>query len=119
MAAASKPHRTNNSHSTESDIDDTIIVIVMALAKAVAVLVWWSVLFPMLSIPTLASAWIGIRYGPVFGLLLAAVSGLALAAWSQISPASFQRWVTQPIRTQWRTWWIYRNAGPRSAPCTA
>ena len=119
MAAASKPHRTNNSRSTESDIDEIVTMILVALAKAVAVLVWSSVLFPMLSIPTLASAWIGIRYGPVFGLLLAAVSGLALAAWSQISPASFQRWVTQPIRTQWRTWWIYRNAGPRSAPCTA
>src|ERR1700694_1786349 len=119
MAAASKPHRTNNSRSTESDIDEIVTMILVALAKAVAVLVWSSVLFPMLSIPTLASAWIGIRYGPVFGLLLAAVSGLALAAWSQISPASFQRWVTQPIRTQWRTWGIYRHAGPRSAPCTA
>ena len=57
-------------------------------------LVWWSVLFPMISIPILASVWVGFRYGPVFGLVLAAVSGLALVAWSQLWPASFQQWVT-------------------------
>ena len=50
-------------------------------------LVWWSVLFPMISIPILASVWVGFRYGPVFGCILAAVSGLALVAWSQLSPA--------------------------------
>jgi DNA segregation ATPase FtsK/SpoIIIE, S-DNA-T family len=109
MAAASKPHRANNSRSTESDIDETITVIVLALAKAVGVLLWWSVLFPMISIPTLASVWIGCRFGPMFGLALAAVSGLALAAWSQLSPISFQQWVTQRIRTRWRIWWVYRH----------
>ena len=94
MAAASKPHGTNNSRSTESDIDETITMIVVSLAKGVGVVLWWSVLFPMISIPTIASVWVGFRYGPVFGLVLAAVSGLALAAWSQLSPASFQQWVT-------------------------
>jgi S-DNA-T family DNA segregation ATPase FtsK/SpoIIIE len=109
MAAASKPHRTNNSHCTESAMDETIAMIVMVFTKGVGVLLWWSVLFPMFSIPILASVWIGFCYGPVFGLVLAVVSGLALAAWSQLWPPSFQQWVTQPIRTRWRSWWIYRN----------
>ena len=109
MSGTSKPHGANNSRSTESDIDETVTMIVVALAKGLAVLVWWSVLFPMISIPTLASVWVGFRYGPVFGLVLAAVSGLALVAWSQLSPASFQQWVTQRIRTRWRTWSIYRH----------
>jgi S-DNA-T family DNA segregation ATPase FtsK/SpoIIIE len=109
MAAASKPHRTNNSRSTESDIDETITVIVVALTEAVAAVVWWSVLFPMISIPTLASIWIGVCLGPVFGLVFAMVSGLALAAWSQICPPSFQHWVTQRMRTHWRIWWVYRR----------
>ena len=94
MSGTSKPHGANNSRSTESDIDETITMIVVALAKGLAVLVWWSVLFPMISIPIIASVWVGFRYGPVFGLVLAAVSGLALVAWSQLSPASFQQWVT-------------------------
>jgi DNA segregation ATPase FtsK/SpoIIIE, S-DNA-T family len=109
MAAGSKSHRTNNSRRNGFDIDDTITVIVVALGKAVAALVWLSVLFPMISIPTLASVWIGLCCGPVFGLALAALCGLALAAWWQLSPASFHQWVTLRVRTQWRTWWVYRN----------
>jgi S-DNA-T family DNA segregation ATPase FtsK/SpoIIIE len=80
MAAASKSHRTNNSRRSGSDIEDTITVIVVALGKAVAALVWLSVLFPMISIPIIASAWIGVCYGLVFGLLAAVWSGLVLVA---------------------------------------
>ena len=109
MSGTSKPHGANNSRSTESDIDETVTIIVVALTKGLAVLLWWSVLFPMISIPTVASVWVGFRYGPVFGLVLAAVSGLALVSWSQLSPASFRQWVTQRMRTRWRTWWIYRH----------
>ena len=86
MSGTSKPHGANNSRSTESDIDETVTMIVVALTKGLGVLLWWSVLFPMISIPTIASVWVGFRYGPVFGLVLAAVSGLALVAWSQLSP---------------------------------
>jgi S-DNA-T family DNA segregation ATPase FtsK/SpoIIIE len=45
----------------------------------------------------------------VFGLVLAVVSGLALAAWSQLSSPSFQQWVTRRMRTRWRSWWVYRS----------
>jgi S-DNA-T family DNA segregation ATPase FtsK/SpoIIIE len=90
-------------------VGEGIATIAMALAKGVAVLVWWSVSFPMISIPTIGSVWIGFRIGPMFGLVVATVSGLALAAWSQLSPTSFQQWVTQPMRTRWRIWWVYRS----------
>ena len=109
MAAASKPHRTNNSRGNGSDIDDTIAVIVVAFGKALVSLVWLSALFPMISIPTIASVWMGWSCEPVFGLAFAVLSGLALAAWWQLSPASFHRWVTLRVRTHWRTWWVYRN----------
>jgi S-DNA-T family DNA segregation ATPase FtsK/SpoIIIE len=109
MVATSKSHRTNNSRRNGSDIDDTIALIVVALGKAVVALVWLSVSFPMISIPIIASVWIGLCYGPVFGLAFATLSGLALAAWWQLSPASFHQWVTLRMWTQWRTWWVYRN----------
>jgi S-DNA-T family DNA segregation ATPase FtsK/SpoIIIE len=48
-------------------------------------------------------------YGPVRGVGLAAVSGLALTAWSEISPSSFQHWVSNRMRIQWRTWWVYQR----------
>jgi S-DNA-T family DNA segregation ATPase FtsK/SpoIIIE len=118
MSAASKPHGANNSHSTESDWDETITLIVMALAKGLAVLAWWSVLFPMISIPTIASVWVGFRYGPVFGLILAAMSGLALAAWSQLSPVTFHDWLTARCGPGGGAGRSIGTAGPRSAPCT-
>lgn len=90
-------------------MDETITLIVVALGKAVAVLAWLSALFPMISIPIIASAWIGVRYGPVFGLLAAVWSGLVLTAWFLLSPGTFRQWVTLRLWTQWRTWWVYRT----------
>ncbi len=119
MSAASKPHGANNSHSTESDIDETVTMIVVALTKGVGVLLWWSVLFPMISIPAIASVWVGFRYGPVFGVVLAAVSGLALVAWSELSPA-----IVPAVGDHsgcgpgGGPGGSIGTAGPRSAPCT-
>ena len=70
----------------------------------------------MISVPTLVSLWLGFRCGPIFGILFAALSALALVAWSQIWPASFDEWVTARIRSRWRTWWVYRQ--PWTAICT-
>ena len=109
MSGSSKQHGTNNTHSTESDWDETITLIVMAIAKGLAVLAWWSVLFPMISIPVIVSLVIGFRYGPVFGFILAALAVLGLVAWSQLSPVTFHDWVTARVRTRWRTWSIYRH----------
>jgi hypothetical protein len=43
-------------------------------------------------------------------------TALALVAWSQIWPASFDEWVTARMRSRWRTWWVYRH--PWTAICT-
>ena len=71
MSGTSKPHGANNSQSTESDIDETVTMIVVLLTKGVGMVLWWSVLFPMLSIPTIASVWVGLRCGPLLGVVLA------------------------------------------------
>src|SRR6516164_1341297 len=116
MCPSSKAHGNNKSHSTESEWDEIVIIIVTGLSKALGVLVWWSILFPMISIPTLLSLWLAFTTGPIFGILLAALSALALVACSQIWPASFDEWVTARIRSRWRTWWTYRH--PWTAICT-
>lgn len=116
MSRSSKSHGNKDSHTTESEWDETIIIIVTGLAKALGVLMWWSILFPMISFPTLLSLWLGFIVGPILGLFVAALSALALVAWSQIWPASFDEWVTARIRSRWRTWWIYRR--PWTAICT-
>jgi S-DNA-T family DNA segregation ATPase FtsK/SpoIIIE len=85
------------------------MVAVVAFAKATVALVWASVLFPMISIPTITSVWIAINYGPLFGLLAAALGAFALFSWFLLSPNTFREWVTVRMRIQWRTWGIYRG----------
>jgi DNA segregation ATPase FtsK/SpoIIIE, S-DNA-T family len=116
MSPASKSHGNKNSHTTESEWDETITIIVTALAKALGVLAWWSILFPMISVPAIVSLWLGFAFGPIFGILLATLSALALAVWSQIWLASFDEWVTARMRSKWRTWWTYRRSW--TAICT-
>jgi S-DNA-T family DNA segregation ATPase FtsK/SpoIIIE len=116
MSTASKRHGNNNSYCTESDWDETITIIVTGLAQLLGVLAWWSILFPMISVPALASLWVGFRCGPIFGVFAAALSALVVLAWSQIYPASFDEWVTARMRSTWRTWWSYRH--PWTAICT-
>lgn len=109
MNESSNRRNANTSRTTESDWDETITLIVTGLAKGLGILIWWSVLFPMISVPALVSLWVGFRYAPILGLLTAAVSGMTLAAWAYLSPDSFDEWVTARVRSRWRTWWIYRR----------
>jgi DNA segregation ATPase FtsK/SpoIIIE, S-DNA-T family len=109
MSASSKPHGNNKSRSTESEWDQTVTIIATRLAKALKVLVWWSILFPMISAPILMSLWLWLIAGPIFGIALAALSALALVAWSLAWPASFDEWVTAPMRSRWRAWRTYRH----------
>jgi DNA segregation ATPase FtsK/SpoIIIE, S-DNA-T family len=116
MSRSSKPNGNNKSRSTESAWDQTVAVIATGLAKAFKVLVWWSILFPMISTPTLMSLWLWLIAGPIFGIVLATLSALALVAWSLIWPASFDEWVTAPMRSRWRIWRTYRH--PWATICT-
>ena len=45
MTEGRKSRSTNKSRSADSNMDETITITVMAVAKGLGVLVWWSVLF--------------------------------------------------------------------------
>jgi len=109
MFDSSNTRKPNTSGTAESDWDETITLIVTGLAKGLGILIWWSVLFPMIGLPLVVSFWLGFQYAPILGLLIAAASGSALAAWAYLSPNSFEEWVTARMRSRWRTWWIYRH----------
>jgi Nucleotidyl transferase AbiEii toxin, Type IV TA system len=49
--------------------------------------------------PHSVSLWLGFTVGPILGILFAALSALALVAWSQLWPASFDEWVTARMRS--------------------
>jgi DNA segregation ATPase FtsK/SpoIIIE, S-DNA-T family len=109
MPMSSRPHSQNNSQSNDSEWDQLFAVIVVALAKSLGLLAWWSILFPMISIPALVCVWVGLQGGPIYAMTIAGLTGLGMIWWLQVSPQSFDQWVTNRLRSRWRTWWVYRH----------
>jgi S-DNA-T family DNA segregation ATPase FtsK/SpoIIIE len=109
MPFSSNARNNNASGSFESDWDETITLLFVGLAKGLGILIWWAVLFPMVSVPALVSLWTGFQISPILGLLIASASGVGLAAWAYLSPGSFDEWIAARARSRWRTWWIYRR----------
>ncbi|RDH76547.1 cell division protein FtsK [Mycolicibacterium moriokaense] len=99
----------NASRRSKSDTDETTIMVAVGLAKGLAVLLRWAVLFPMVSFPALVSFWAGFSINPILGSLIGCASCLALSAWAYFFPASFEEWVLARARSRWRIWWIYRR----------
>ncbi|WP_278260603.1 hypothetical protein [Nocardia sp. AG03] len=82
---------------------------VIATATAAVYLVWWAVLFPMVSVPFLASGAAGWVYGWPVGLLVAGVSTAGMVLWRVSSPQTFERWFTGRVRSRWLSWFRYRR----------
>lgn len=99
----------NNKHTniTGSTHDDWFEDLILSLAKATGYLLWWSILFPALSIPIIASLAIAITHGLRPGLIAVTAFGAAYAGWAWLDPRSFHAWVTDPVRHRWLSWWRY------------
>jgi S-DNA-T family DNA segregation ATPase FtsK/SpoIIIE len=71
-------------------------------------LVWWSILFPMLSVPFAVA--IGLAGARDFGwsLFTAVAATLALIAWCRLAPKSYRVLVSGRIWKRRRSWKVYR-----------
>lgn len=100
---------SNNKHTnnTGSDHDDWFEDLVLSLAKTTGYLLWWSILFPAISIPIITSLAVAITHGPRPGLIIAIACGAAYTGWAWLDPHSFHAWVTEPVRHRWLTWSRY------------
>lgn len=101
---ASNNKHTNSSGSTQGDWFEDLI---LSLAKAMGYLLWWSILFPAISIPIIASLAVAITHGPRPGLITAVAFGAAYVGWAWLDPRSFHAWATEPVRHRWLTWSRY------------
>jgi S-DNA-T family DNA segregation ATPase FtsK/SpoIIIE len=102
------PNRNNRNTNQASD-DDWVGELIWGLVKAVGQLLWWAILFPVLSIPVIVSIWVAIAHGPGAGLLTAGLATAAYIGWAVVEPSSFNAWVTDPVRQRWLSWWRYRR----------
>ncbi|NGX07558.1 FtsK/SpoIIIE domain-containing protein [Mycobacteroides franklinii] len=101
---ASNNKGTNNIRSID---DEWIEDLIVSLFKAAGYLLWWAILFPAISIPTIACIAVAITHGARPGLITAVVVGIGYTAWAWLDQPSFHACVTEPVRRRWLTWWRY------------
>ncbi len=106
MSNTSNP---NNRNTNQASDDDWIGELIVGLVKAAGQLLWWAILFPVLSIPVIVSIWVAIGHGPRAGLLTAGLAVAAYIGWAVVEPSSFTAWVTDPVRQRWLSWWRYHR----------
>ncbi|MEV0061248.1 hypothetical protein [Nocardia sp. NPDC050718] len=71
--------------------------------------IWWAVLFPVISVPVSLAAAVGWFYGWPFGAGVVGVTVAGMVLWRQRSPQTFERWLSGRIRSRWLTWFRYRR----------
>lgn len=113
MVRSENPSPPAGGHSTT---DETIADVAAAVGQLLwftirltRMLGWWSVLFPMISIPTAAAIYLGVTHGWLAGVITAAVAAALHGAWRLTGPVSFRRAVSGRIWKRWRRWSIYRR----------
>ncbi|TVS78045.1 FtsK/SpoIIIE domain-containing protein [Mycobacterium helveticum] len=100
------PNRKHHNNNPSPD-DDWIGELIVGLVKATGQLLWWAILFPVLSIPATVALWVAVSHGARAGVLTAVVEIAACSGWAILEPSSFSRWVTNPVRQRFLTWWRY------------
>ncbi|WP_216911838.1 hypothetical protein [Nocardia noduli] len=102
-------HQTNPADA----ITDAVLGIVWVLVKAAAVLVWWVLLFPMVSAPIALVVVAGLLVSPVAAAVLGGVFAVGMVLWRLGSPQTFERWITSRARSRFLAWFRYRRRWTR------
>jgi S-DNA-T family DNA segregation ATPase FtsK/SpoIIIE len=71
-------------------------------------LVWWSILFPMLSLPIATAIGFALIRDWAWFILTVGVSAAGLLAWAQLAPQSYRACVSGRIWKRRRSWKVYR-----------
>nr|WP_096505691.1 FtsK/SpoIIIE domain-containing protein [[Mycobacterium] stephanolepidis] len=103
----SNTSNSKNSNTNQSSNDEWIGELLIGLVKAAGYLLWWAILFPAISIPTVAALVVAVKYGMNAGFLAATGFTVAYGIWAFIDEDSFDAWVFQPVRKRFLIWWRY------------
>ncbi|MGH3368494.1 MAG: hypothetical protein ACRDPR_00690 [Nocardioidaceae bacterium] len=106
--------------------EDILVAVVIGLvhallqiARSALLIGWWSVLFPMLSVPVALTVWSGVALGSVEAVVVGSVSAVALAGWRLRAPASFRCLVSEGCGSGGDAGRSTGDRGHTSAPCMA
>ncbi|MEV0682260.1 hypothetical protein AB0I35_00195 [Nocardia sp. NPDC050378] len=81
----------------------------IAVVAGLGRLLWWALLFPLISVPIAATAGVWLLVGWAAGLGVAGVTVAVMVLWRHWSPQTFERWLTGRIRSRWLAWFRYRR----------
>ena len=84
----------------------------VAIIRGGLLMLWWSILFPMLSVPAAGAGYLGWLCGWPTGVATAAAGALAVLGWRLGHPGSFHRLVSGRIWKRRRRWVTYRKPWP-------
>ncbi|MFD4462478.1 hypothetical protein [Nocardia sp. NPDC058480] len=104
---------TTTTTTTTSDPADEALDALLTVAGRILlgafVIVWWAVLFPMVSVPAGLSVAVGWFFGWPLGIGVAVVAVAGMVLWRVSSPQTFECWFTGRARTRFLTWFRYRR----------
>jgi len=103
------PHNAAGNNDIGLDVAASVWDVGWGMLRAAVVLVWWAVLFPMLSVPAAAAVYAGVAYRWPAGVGVGALGVVGLLIWWIFGRRSFQRAVSGRIFRRWRRWWVYRR----------
>ncbi|MGY4101319.1 hypothetical protein ACW2Q0_17465 [Nocardia sp. R16R-3T] len=106
--------KTQQRDTDPSDvIAQALLELVWLIIKAVAVIAWWAVLFPMVSLPLGLAVAAGRFLGWGWAVVVVGVSIAGMVLWRAKHPETFERWITSRARHRFLTWWRYRRRWTR------
>lgn len=103
----SKDQTTTSSDS--DDILDAVLAVLGMLFKGLFRLLWWAILFPMLSVPVAAAVLAWTLVGWQLGAIVVVASVVLLTVWAVFAWNSFRRAVPLRMWKRWRRWSVYRR----------
>ncbi|MGX1778085.1 hypothetical protein ACWIGW_38680 [Nocardia brasiliensis] len=101
--------KTTATHTdAREQLFEAIMLLIWQLLKGAAVIVWWMLLFPMVSVPIGAAVAAGLFLGWPVGVAVVGAWLAGMVAWRLRSPRTFERAITSRARTRFLAWWRYR-----------
>ncbi|NKY27678.1 cell division protein FtsK [Nocardia gamkensis] len=91
------------------DLGQALMAVLEALVVSAVYLLWWALLFPMISLPIAAAGAAWWWLGWPFGVIVAAVSVASWVTWWAWWPSSWHRWVWGRMRSRYLSWKRYKR----------
>ncbi|WP_051182404.1 hypothetical protein [Nocardia vinacea] len=91
------------------DLGQGLMYLLEALMLVLAHLLWWAALFPMISLPLVATGATAWWLGWLFGAGVAALSVASWVIWWAWWPVSWRRWVWGRMTSRYLSWKRYRR----------